>query len=92
MAPKPGEAELMAADEGTSDAGWRRNSVRCETTTDHQAPHSAGCSPSPDSVVVDIASVAQRHDDDQEHVVSDGVDNPVIADANAQTVPAPKRS
>jgi hypothetical protein len=43
-------------------------------------------------VVVDLASVAERHDYDQEQVVSDGVDDPVIADPNAETGPAPKRS
>ena len=79
----------MAADEGTSDAGWRWNSQRDETPPIIK-PHTGPAARPQDSVVVDVASVAQCHDDDQRHVVSDGVDNPVVADANAEAGPPPR--
>jgi len=34
---------------------------------------------------VDLAAVSEGHDDDEEHVTGDGVDNAVVTDPNAQT-------
>jgi len=39
----------------------------------------------PKSSVVDLASVAERDDDDQEHVVVDGVDDAIVTDPNAES-------
>jgi len=37
------------------------------------------------STIVDIATVAERHDDHEEHVVRHGVDDPVVPDSDAKT-------
>jgi hypothetical protein len=42
-------------------------------------------------LVVDITSVTQSHDDHQEHVVLDGVDDAVVADPDSKAWPALKR-
>ncbi len=44
----------------------------------------------PSLLVVDITSVAKSHDDHQEHVVLDGVDDAVVADPDSKAWPALK--
>ena len=44
----------------------------------------------PSLLVVDIASVSQSHDDHQEHVVLDGVDDAGVADPDSKAWPALK--
>jgi hypothetical protein len=41
-------------------------------------------------LVVDITSVSRSHDDHQEHVVLDGVDDAVVADPDSKAWPALK--
>ena len=41
---------------------------------------------------IDLPTVAQRDHDDQEHVVGNGVDHPVVPDSNPELRPVPERS
>lgn len=44
------------------------------------------------SAVVDVATVRERDDDDEEHVVLDGVDDAVVTDPNAESGSALQRA
>ncbi len=39
-------------------------------------------------LVVDVASMPKPHDDDQQHVVLDGVNNSIVTDSDSKTRPA----
>ncbi len=68
-----------------SSAGLRPARPGCGASGSRPAPVRALLA---GSTVVDVFAMPQGHNDDQQDVIVHGVEDPVVANANAQAIPA----